>query len=75
MFAEAPTSIESLSGAVMLLECRALLYKKELTGYNSRRRSTLKRTEKVWIALKKNKKLRQQIDTKAELLLEFHLNL
>ncbi|KAB5565922.1 hypothetical protein PHYPO_G00247080 [Pangasianodon hypophthalmus] len=48
VYAQIPTTIESISGVVMLLECSVLLFRKKLTECNSQRRISLKRTRKLF---------------------------
>ncbi|MCJ8736191.1 hypothetical protein PDJAM_G00256090 [Pangasius djambal] len=48
VYAQIPTTIESISGVVMLLECSVLLLRKELTECNSQSRIALKRTRKLF---------------------------
>lgn len=47
VYSRIPTSSESVSGAAMLLECTALLFRRDLSERNSRRRLTLIRAHKV----------------------------
>ncbi|XP_053507957.1 adenylate cyclase type 10-like isoform X1 [Ictalurus furcatus] len=48
VYAQIPTSIESISGVVMLLECSVLVFRKDLTECNRQRRITLKRARKIF---------------------------
>ncbi|XP_053473521.1 adenylate cyclase type 10-like [Ictalurus furcatus] len=48
VYTQIPTSIESISGGVILLECSILLFRKELTDCNRQRRITLKKSQKLF---------------------------
>ncbi|XP_053473435.1 adenylate cyclase type 10-like isoform X3 [Ictalurus furcatus] len=48
VYTRIPTSIESISGGVILLECSILLFRKELTDCNRQRRITLKKSQKLF---------------------------
>ncbi|XP_017334805.1 adenylate cyclase type 10 [Ictalurus punctatus] len=48
VYPQIPTSIEAISGVVMLLECSILLFRKELTDCSRQRRITLKGAQKLF---------------------------
>ncbi|KAF4073353.1 hypothetical protein AMELA_G00257880 [Ameiurus melas] len=48
VYTQIPTSIESISGVVMFLECSILHFRKERTDCNRQRRITLKKSQKLF---------------------------